>query len=281
MVAEITATVAEVRPEAPRAVTIRMDLAGAEFSYRPGQYIEIDPHQFEALAPEIRELEARKSMPEMPRSFSLSSDGGDRRFIEISVKITPQDGPYSVLLTPHLTAETKPGDRITFRGPHGRYCLSEACPEGITGILHLCAGSGVAPNRGMIRSALFRGWTAHHLLLLQNSTEEDVFYKSEWPEVAARFPDRFRIRHVFSKGPRREHVSVEMVREAMSGYLDGAASLALVCGPNRPRQGVAPDGSKVRQPGFVDAWCGVPRRNVPGRLQQLGFGPERILTEMW
>src|SRR5438105_1282542 len=43
---EVTTTVAKVSRETPDAVTLRLDLAGATFLYRPGQYIEIDPHQF-------------------------------------------------------------------------------------------------------------------------------------------------------------------------------------------------------------------------------------------
>ncbi|HKS17071.1 MAG TPA: oxidoreductase, partial [Planctomycetota bacterium] len=74
---EIASTIRSIRPEAPLSVTIRLDLGGAAFEYRPGQYIEIDPHQFGELAPEIQDLESKKGMPEPPRSFSLSSDGTD------------------------------------------------------------------------------------------------------------------------------------------------------------------------------------------------------------
>jgi hypothetical protein len=58
----------------------------------------------------------------------------------------------------------------------------------------------------------------------------------------------------------------------MEGFLDEATSMAFVCGPNRPRQG---------QPGFCELWCGNPRKKVVGFLSQLGFTPDRILTEMW
>jgi ferredoxin-NADP reductase len=277
---EIKSTVSSIRPEAPLSVTIRMDLGGAPFPYRPGQYIEIDPHQFEDLAPEVRELEEKKGMPEMPRSFSLSSDALDPSFVEISVKQNPKDGPYHQLLAPFFVSKLKPGRTIAFSGPNGRYCLPEAPPAGVTGFLHLCAGSGVAPNRGMIRHAVSKGWPQKHLLLLQNRTPEDIFFKDEWRDLAANHGDRFRVRHIHSVSA-GEHLIPAMARTAMEGWIDGATSMALVCGPNRPREVVAADGTKSKEPGFCEGWCGNPRRKIVGKLAELGFTPERILNEMW
>src|SRR5262245_44635989 len=105
----ITSTVSSIHPEAPLSVTLRLDLGGAPFAYRPGQYIEIDPHQFEELAGDIRDLEEKKGMPEMPRSFSLSSDGLDPSYVEISVKQNPKDGPYHQLLAPYFVSKLRPG----------------------------------------------------------------------------------------------------------------------------------------------------------------------------
>lgn len=277
---EIRSTVQSIRPEAPLSVTIRLDLAGAPFTYRPGQYIEIDPHQFEELAADIRDLEGKKGMPEMPRSFSLSSDALDPAFVEISVKQNPKDGPYHQLLAPYFVARLKPGRSLAFAGPNGRYCLPESPPAGITGFLHLCAGSGVAPNRGMIRHALAKGWPQKHLLVLQNRSPEDVFFKDEWKDLEARHRDRFRVRHVYSVAA-GEHVSPEIMKGAMDGWIDGAASMAFTCGPNRPREVVAPDGTKSKEPGFCEGWCGNPRRKVTGKLAGLGFTPDRIFNEMW
>ncbi len=273
------ARLAGVRPEAPGAATLRLDLGNESFPYRPGQYVEIDPHQFPELGAEIARREEARGMPEPPRGFSLASDGLDPRFLEISVK-EERRGTLPPLLTPLLVRGLAPGREIVLRGPFGSYGLPEAPPEGITGFLHLCAGSGVAPNRGMIRHALGRGWPQRHLLILQNRAEEDVFYQDEWPALRARHPDRFRLRLLFSR-TRGERATVELVRSEMEGFLDPAASLAFVCGPNRPREAAGPDGSRRREPGFCDLWCGPPRRRQEGLLARLGFTPERIRTEMW
>jgi 3-ketosteroid 9alpha-monooxygenase subunit B len=275
---EVTVTVAGVRPETPGAVTLRLDLGGASFPYRPGQYIEIDPHQFEELAGALAALEAAKGMPESPRGFSLASDGSDPGILEISVK-EEKGGKFPPVLSPWLVHEIRPGRKITLSGPQGRYVLPEP-PPGAGGFLHVCAGSGVAPNRGMIRSSLAREAPARHLLVLQNRTEADIFYRDEWPALAARFPDRFKVRHVLSVTA-QEHVSVDLLRGEMAGFLDGLAATALVCGPNRPREVPGADGSKRREPGFCELWGGNPRRKVAGRLAELGFTPDRILMETW
>ncbi len=273
--ADVVVTVAEVRRETPDAVTLRLDLGGAAFAYRPGQYVEIDPHQFEELREEIARREAEKGMPESPRGFSLASDGSDPRALELSIKIE-KSGKFAPLLTPFLVRRLAAGRKIALAGPNGRYCLPDAPPAGIAGFLHLCAGSGVAPNRGMIRWALARGWPQRHLLVLQNRSEGDVFYRGEWPALQG---ERLRIRHAFSSAG--ERVSVELVRREMEGFLEARSALALVCGPNRPREVVGPDGAKRREPGFCELWCGNPRRKQAGLLEQLGFAPDRILTEMW
>ncbi|HEV3027968.1 MAG TPA: hypothetical protein VG457_10375, partial [Planctomycetota bacterium] len=175
--------------------------------------------------------------------------------------------------------ELRPGRKILFSGPQGGYVLPEPVPAG-SGFLHLCAGSGVAPNRGMIRSALARGGTDRHLLVLQNRTEADIFYREEWPDLVLRHRGRFKIRHALSRDA-QEPVTIPLLQQEMADFLEGAAAIALVCGPNRPREAVLPDGSKRRQPGFCEYWGGNPRRKVGGHLEQLGLTPDRILMETW
>ncbi|HVR87457.1 MAG TPA: oxidoreductase, partial [Planctomycetota bacterium] len=193
-------------------MTLRLNLGDTPFPYRPGQYIEIDPHQFEELASTLGQLEAEKGMPETPRAFSLCSDASESRFLEISVKEEKQ-ARYVPVLTPFLVRRLARGRRISITGPSGRYCMPEEPPP-TASFLHLCAGSGVSPNRGMIRYALGREWPQKHLLILQNRTEKDIFYRDEWSAISAQHGDRFRIRHVLS-APGGEHVTPDIVRSAM------------------------------------------------------------------
>lgn len=276
---EVDTTVVEVRRETRDAVTLRLDLLGRPFRYRPGQFIEIDPHQFPDLAEPLERLEQAKGMRESPRGFSLASDPSEPGFLEVSVK-EDKGGKYPPVLSPWIVRRVRVGQQIRIVGPFGHYHLPDHPPQTRSGFLHLCAGSGVAPNRGMIRHALGRAWPHRHLLVLQNRTEADVFYRDEWPDLLRRFPDRLKVRHVFSD-PGGAHVDVELLRREMEGFLEGSSAQAMVCGPNQAREFVGSRGTRIRVPGFCELWCGNPRRNVEGLLTQLGFTPDRILTEMW
>src|SRR5262245_25130835 len=93
---ETATTLRAVRPESPAASTLRLDLGSSPFAYRAGQYIMIDPHQFEELGSEIREREAQRGKPLGPGYFSLSSDGTEPSILEITVKVGA-DGPPGML----------------------------------------------------------------------------------------------------------------------------------------------------------------------------------------
>jgi ferredoxin-NADP reductase len=257
---EIRTTLREKKVETPAAVTLRLDLDGAPFEYRPGQYIMIDPHQFEELGPEIREREAQRGKPLGPGYFSLSSDATDPMTLEITVKI-PGEGPPAMLPT-FLVRRLQEGRAVTVQGPAGKYHLPEEPPAGISGFLHLCAGGAVAPNRGMIRHALARNWPQRHLLLVQDRSEHDALFRREFEDLVRQHPDALRVRHLHTRS-KQQALSAERIRSEAAGFVELGACWAFVCGPNHPR----PDG-----PGFVD--------RVRAMLSAtLGFTPERIRTE--
>lgn len=276
---QLETVVAEVRRETPEAVTLRLDLQGRPFRYRAGQSIEIDPHQFRELADRLADAESAKGLPEGPRGYSLCSDPSETGFVEISVK-EGRGGKYPPVLSPWIVRRARIGQPIRIAGPFGAYHLPDHPPATRSGYLHLCAGSGVAPNRSMIRHALGRGWPHRHLLVLQTRSESDIFYRDEWPELMRRHPDRLKVCHVFST-PTGQHVDVELLHREMEGFLEGSSAQAMVCGPNRAREFVGSRGTRIRFPGFCELWCGNPRRNADGLLNQLGFTPDRIQTENW
>jgi ferredoxin-NADP reductase len=258
--AEVTTTVRDLRTESPSAATVRLDLGSAAFPYRPGQYITIDPHQFEDLEAEIREREAQRGKPLGPGYFSLSSDGLDPSLLEFTVKL-PVDGPPA-MLPKFLLAGLNSGRKVRVAGPGGKYGLPDTPPADVTGFLHVCAGSGVAPNRGMIRHALSRKWPQRHLLLVQDRDEPDALFRKEFADLSVRHKDAFRVRHFFSRS-KTDRISAETIREAASEFLDLNATWAFICGPNTAR----PDG-----PGFVDRI----RMVLGGELR---VPPDRIRTE--
>jgi len=257
---ETLTTLRTIRPESSAASTLRLDLGRSPFAYRPGQYIMIDPHQFEELAPEIREREAQRGKPLGPGYFSLSSDGTEPAILEITVKVGA-DGPPGML--PHfLLRKLEVGRSVRVQGPGGKYGLPEDPPEGITGFLHLCAGGGVAPNRGMIRHALARKWPQRHLLMVQDRSDADALFRKEFHDLAKRHPDEFRFVPVHSRTD-REVLTAERIRTEAAPFLELGSSWAFLCGPNHAR----PEG-----PGFIDRLRGA-------LTATLGFTPERIRTE--
>ena len=257
---EIAATVRELRAETPSATTLRLDLGGAAFDYRPGQYITIDPHQFEELAPEIREREAHRGKLLGPGYFSLSSDALEPGLLEITVKLPAEGTPG--MLPRFLIRTLKEGRKVRVAGPGGTYHLPETPPSEITGFLHLCAGSGIAPNRGMIRHAVARNWPQRHLLLVQDRDEHDAIFRKELADLAARHPEILRVHRLYSRS-HKQLTGAEQIRREAAGYLDLTSTCAFICGPNSPRG---------EAPGFVE------------RLRQtlgleLGFSQDRIRTE--
>ncbi len=256
----VTTEVAEVRRESAEAVTLRLDLGGQAFSYRPGQYVIIDPHQFGALAAALHAREAERGKPEGPGYYALSSDGLTPSSLEITVK-AKRDGASRSPLPGWLAGGIGAGERVVLEGPGGRYALPEDPPAGVTGFLHLCAGSGVSPNRGMIRHALGRGWPQRHLLIVQDRAEGDALFGAEWEALWGRHPDRFRLRSVFSRAGTGEYMGEDLVRGEMAGWLEAAATMAFLCGPNLFRSG---------RPGFCERMAAV--------AGALGIAPGRVLS---
>ncbi len=257
---EISATLKELHAETAHATTLRLDLGGAPFEYRPGQYIMIDPHQFDELAHEIKEKEAHRGKPVGPGYFSLSSDALQPGLLEITVKLPSEGTPG--MLPRFLTKSLKAGHKVRVSGPGGKYHLPEAPPSDVPGFLHLCAGGGIAPNRGMIRHALARNWPQRHLLIVQDRHEADAIFRKELSDLAARNPESLHVVRVYSR-PHAQMIGAEQIRHAAAGYLDLGAVWAFVCGPNTPRG---------EAPGFVERL----RRTLG---LELGFSQERIRTE--
>src|SRR5690349_1697350 len=69
---KFNAVIADLVVETPDTVTAFLDV-GQPVTYRAGQYVTIDPHQFPSLGSMTRYLEHLKGRPEPPRAYSMSS----------------------------------------------------------------------------------------------------------------------------------------------------------------------------------------------------------------
>src|SRR3954468_24824838 len=84
------ALVVESIVETPDTRTLVLDV-GVPVTYRAGQYVSIDPHQFPALRSITAYLEHAKGRAEAPRAYSMCSEPSEP-YVAITVKEEVYDG---------------------------------------------------------------------------------------------------------------------------------------------------------------------------------------------
>jgi ferredoxin-NADP reductase len=158
----LAAEVAGTVEETPRVRTLTLDVPGWP-GHRAGQHLDV-------------RLTAEDGYTAQ-RSYSIASAPEDG--LELTVERL-DDGEVS----PYLVDEAREGDRIEVRGPIGRYFVWEASDP--TPLLLVAGGSGVVPLMSMVRHRAAAGGTAPTKLVYSSRTLEDVIYRSELDELAAR-----------------------------------------------------------------------------------------------
>jgi ferredoxin-NADP reductase len=150
------AEVVDVITETPRVKTLVFDVPGWP-GHRAGQHVDI-------------RLTAEDGY-RAQRSYSISSAPDGTR-IALTVERL-DDGEVS----PYLTDELRPGDRIELRGPVGGYFVWEPARGGP--LLLVAGGSGVVPLMAMLRVRSVAGSDAEARLLLSSRSWDDVIYRDE------------------------------------------------------------------------------------------------------
>jgi len=189
--------VSEVIVETPDTITAVLDL-GEPVTYRAGQYVTIDPHQFPALGSMTRYLEHLKGRAEPPRAYSMSSAPHEIG-VAITIKEEVYDGEmaYPPLISGFLVHQTRPGDRMAVVGFAGAYVLPDVVDA--EHILHLCAGSGSVPNLSMVKDSLRRHPDLRHTFVYSNKTWQDVIFRSDLTDLRRANPDRLRVVHMLTR----------------------------------------------------------------------------------
>jgi ferredoxin-NADP reductase len=142
--------------ETPRVKTIVFDVPGWP-GHRAGQHVDVrltaeDGYQAE-------------------RSYSIASAPVGTR-VALTVQRL-QDGEVS----PYLTGELRPGDKIELRGPIGGYFVWE--PSGGGPLMLVAGGSGIVPLMAMIRTRAAAGDDTETRLLYSSRSQDDVIYRGE------------------------------------------------------------------------------------------------------
>jgi ferredoxin-NADP reductase len=151
----LTATIAEIRTETPRVKTLVLAVPGWP-GHRAGQHLDV-------------RLTAEDGY-QAQRSYSIAASAPGR--VELTVERI-EDGEVS----PYLTGEATPGDRLELRGPVGGYFVWDPNPGGPA--LLVGGGSGVVPLMSMIRQRTADGDDVPTRLLYSARTWDDVIYRDE------------------------------------------------------------------------------------------------------
>src|SRR5437016_10200222 len=236
---EMEAVVVEVVRETPDTTTLVLFTGNERLDYEAGQFLTVDPHQFEGLERFVSFVEDLKGRKEPPRAYSMSS-APHERYIAITVKeerYISGKTKYPPLLSPLLVRRTPPGTRMMITGFTGPYTLNARILEKTNHLFHICAGSGSVPNFSIIKSALKLHPELRHTLLYSNRTWEDVIFRSEIEALARQHPDRLKVIHALTRetnlpsdgsNVRSGRVGIDLLKELVPPDL---SCHFFVCGP--------------------------------------------------
>ena len=281
-VREIRAVVADVREETHDAASLLLDIGDEERDYKAGQFITIDPHQFGFLEQVIAYLEEVKGTREKPRAYSMGSAPHEPHIL-ITVKeerFWPGESKYPPVLSPPLSRHCPPGTTLTISGFTGPYAIPQDAGQKADTVLHLCAGSGIVPNFGLIKDSIHRGDDLHHVLLYSSKTRSDIFYYDQFAALAAAHSEQLTVLpsltredpHQIEPASRKGRLDAELIKSYVK---DLDRTLVYCCGP-----GVLPwERKEARErgeepvPKFVETMVQI--------LHELGFDKRQIKQESW
>ena len=230
----LAAEVIGAAAETPRVRTLRLRADGWP-GHRAGQHLDV-------------RLTAEDGYQAF-RSYSIATAPDDELAITVE---RLDDGEVS----PYLVDELGEGDRIEVRGPIGGYFVWDASERGP--LLLIGGGSGVVPLMAMIRHRAGTASSTPTRLLYSSRTLEDVIYREELDELAAR-QDGFELFHTLTRSQPEgwagygRRIDAEILREVAWPAADEPQ--VFVCGSTR----------------FVDT--------AADGLVAVGYEPQRVKTE--
>jgi ferredoxin-NADP reductase len=282
---EYEVTVTRVRMDTHDTATLFLDFGGAPLDYKAGQFLNIDPHQFPALARLAAYLQEQKGRKESPRSYSLAS-APHEPLVAITVKdeeFIPGLTRYPPLLSPYLVHGRLQGTRLKVTAFMGPYTLPDDVDTRTGHVVHLVAGTGAVPNFGILKDALHRGLKPRHTFLFSSKTWGDVLYREELEALERQHPDRVRVVHTLTRetdearfGPtvRKGRISQALLEELIPAS-DRDTCLVYACGP-----AITP---WDRRKALETRTPATPRfmETVLGHLHALGITDKRIKRETY
>ncbi len=220
--------------ETPRVMTVRLE-SDAWPGHLPGQHVDV-------------RLTAEDGY-QAQRSYSIASAPAAGR-LDLTVEEIA-DGEVS----PYLSEELRPGDRLELRGPIGGYFTWTEADGGP--LLLVAGGSGVAPLMSMLRyrEAIVSAIPA--TLLYSSRSSDEIIYREELDRLSA--DPALRVIHTLT----RSHP------DGWVGYT------------RRIDAAMLEDASGVPNAGRLAYFCGPTQlvENVANELVALGYPTDRVKTE--
>ncbi|MCH8928465.1 MAG: oxidoreductase [Candidatus Marinimicrobia bacterium] len=283
MIQEMEVIVSDVVRETEDSTTLFLFTGQESPEYQAGQFLTVDPHQFPALERWCSYLELLKGKKEPPRAYSMSS-APNEKYVSFTVKedvYYPGETKYPPLLSPLLTFRTPVGTKMKIKGYTGSYIVDEAVQNGCDHILHLCAGSGIVPNYSIIKDELNNGSDKKHTLIFTNKTWNDIIFRDSLNELAADYPDKFKIIHTItreenskleSRGVHFGRPDIDLIKSQID---DIDSTVAFVCGPaiTGIEKKKAKEAGVEPTPRFVNTMLEY--------VEKIGIPSDRVKKESW
>jgi len=203
--------VGEVVVETPRTKSLVLEVPEWE-GHRAGQHVDI-----RLTAPDGYQAQ---------RSYSIASAPEDERLVLTVDRL--DDGEVS----PYLTEVLMAGDKLELRGPIGGYFTWAAGDGGP--LLLVGGGSGVVPLMAMLRHRAAAGSGVPTRLLYSSRSYEEIIYRDELEDLAAR-DGSLEVIHTLTRSRPQDwsgydrRIDDQMLAEV--AWPPDESPLAFVCGP--------------------------------------------------
>lgn len=150
----------DIEDEGPSVRSFRMPAPYEDFSYSPGQFIEV-------------------GLPEdsVEKAFSLSSSPTEGKTLQITVELLD-----SGELSPDLF-QLQAGDRLKIHGPYGIFRYEEGMADRV---VLIAGGTGIAPIRAMMRYIADRNLPVDVTLLYSARTPAHLLFYDELVDLDRR-----------------------------------------------------------------------------------------------
>jgi ferredoxin-NADP reductase len=190
--------VSEVSSQTHDTWTLKMrPIRGNVRPYLPGQFHFLTLH--------------RQGSRDEEHPYTISSAPAEDGFLASTIKAS---GDFT-----RTIGSTQVGDRVSVRGPYGRF--SPWVETDATDLVFLAFGVGITPFRSILRHLAETDDIRRVLLVYGNRTEKDIIFKTELDEIAQRANPTLRVIYVLSKpeeewAGERGHIDLALLRRLLA-----------------------------------------------------------------